>query len=151
MSGPLQWKRDSSQSTKFFISRVATYVNIIVTSGSIFFVALLFETSARDEDGNTLFSSKKSEYEYGKDAYRLWKGVSKSDRYSVYDPSAIMKIVILVVPTFSLSLIAVLILLNFPKFCCTKCTEYPVGVLDPNNLQSQLLINDDEIVEEMYE
>jgi hypothetical protein len=126
-------------------------VNIILTSGSIFVVALFFETSARDEDGNTLFSSMKSEYEYGKDAYRLWKDESNSDRYSVYDPSAIMKIVILVIPTFSISLLAALILLNFPKYCCTKSTKYPVGVLDPKNLKTQLLINEGEIVEEMYD
>ena len=151
MSGPLQWKRDSSQSTKFHVSRVATYVNIIITSGSIFLVALLFEKSARDENGNTLLSSKESEYEYGKDAYRLWNDKSSSERYSIYDPSAIMKIVILVIPTFSISLLAVLILLKLPTYCCKKYTVYPVGVLDPNNLKTQLLRNGVEIEEEMYE
>ena len=96
MIGPLQWKSVSPQSTKLCMSRVATFINIILRSGCIFLVALLFQTSSRDDIGNTLLGSKKSGRVYTNDTYRVWKHESKNDRYSIYDPSAVSKIVVLV-------------------------------------------------------
>ena len=148
MIGPVHRKRDSSKETKFAISRTFTWVNIITASASTFLIAVLFEKSSRNEKGETLLVSN-TKFDYESEAYQLWKTES-NDSYSIYDPSAVIKIIILVVPPFLISLIVTITLLIIPKFC-VNLREIPIGVLDPDHPKIQFTMKNGIIEEEMNE
>ena len=149
MIGPLNWKQKCIKETKFAISRKATYVNIAMTTASILIIALVFESSAKNEKGESLFGLKDN-FDYSRDAYWLFWKEDSTDAYSIADGSALAKIVVLVLPPFMISITAVLILQFSPK-CCCRWNDHPIGILDPNNLKSQLLMNENEIIEEVYD
>ena len=148
MTGPLNWKQKSTKETRFAISRKATYFNICMTTASIFIIALVFESSAKDQHGKSLLGQNYS-FDYSNDAYWLFWKQDSLDTYSIADGSALAKIIVLVLPPFFISITAILTLL-FSSKCGCKC-NHSIGILNPNCLNSQFLMKDDEIVEESYE
>ena len=149
MIGPITWKRISKEETKFAISKEATYLNMFITTASIFIISLIFENSARDEDGASLLGFNYS-FDYSNDAYWLFWKQDSIDTYSIADGSALAKIIVLVLPPFLISITALLVLL-FSKKCCCKWNDHPIGILNLNHLRSQFLMNENEIIEEVYE
>ena len=141
MTGPLNWKQKSTKETRFAISRKATYFNFII--------ALVFESSAKDKKGESLLGQNYN-FDYSSDAYWLFLKQDSLDTYSIADGSALAKIIVLVLPPFFISIAAILTLL-FSTKCGCKCNDHPIGILNPNCLNTQFLMKDNEIIEESYE
>ena len=150
VTGPMKWRKCCSKDIKFTISRYATYVNILATSTSIFMITLVFEGLTRNEKRETLLLASNTRFEYKNDAYRLWMDKENNQRYWIHDPSPVIKIILLVLPPYLLSLIAIMTLLLSTKYCA-RIRKYPMGILDPQNLTTQLMMSDGEIDQEKYE
>ena len=136
MIGPIKWKPSSKEETKFAISKEASYLNIFITTASIFIISLIFENSARDEDGASLLGLNYS-FDYSNDAYWLFWKQDSFDTYSIADGSALAKIIVLVLPPFLISITALLVLL-FSKKCCCRARVF--RILSTNGLSLQIHI-----------